>query len=129
MSESEDEEIGYKKPPKANQWKRGQSGNPKGRPKKLKDFNKLLDRELSQTVQITVNGQLERLTKAEFIVKTIVASAMKSDRAAQKLVVAAMKSNQVVEGFELDEGDREALEALLQSGKPENKSSEESHNG
>lgn len=29
-------EVGYKKPPKASQFKPGQSGNPKGRPKKKK---------------------------------------------------------------------------------------------
>ena len=129
MSENEDEDIGYKKPPKASQWKPGQCGNPKGRPKKIKDFFKLLDLELGQPVQITINGQLQTLTKGEFIVKNIVNSAMKSDRAAQKLVVASMKSNQAIEEFELDEGDREALEALLQSGRPERKTSEESSNG
>jgi len=129
VSENEDEDIGYKKPPKASQWKPGQCGNPKGRPKKIKDFSKLLDLELGQPVQITINGQLQTLTKGEFIVKNIVNSAMKSDRAAQKLVVASMKSNQAIEEFELDEGDREALEALLQQGKPEKKGSEESSNG
>jgi len=29
---TDDYEIGYGKPPKASQWKKGQSGNPKGRP-------------------------------------------------------------------------------------------------
>ena len=57
MSENEDEDIGYKKPPKASQWKPGQCGNPKGRPKKIKDFSKLLDLELGQPVQITINEQ------------------------------------------------------------------------
>jgi hypothetical protein len=30
---SKEYEIGYKKPPRKNQFKPGQSGNPKGRPK------------------------------------------------------------------------------------------------
>ena len=30
---SDDYEVGYGKPPKSRQWKPGQSGNPKGRPK------------------------------------------------------------------------------------------------
>jgi hypothetical protein len=130
VSENEDEVIGYKKPPKTSQWKPGQSGNPKGRPKKIKDLFKLLDLELGQTVQVTINGQLQTLTKAQYIVKNIVNSAMKSDRFAQKLVISSMKSNQAIEEFELDESDREALEAFLQTPKwPEKKSSEESSNG
>lgn len=30
---AEDNEIGYGKPPEASRWRKGQSGNPKGRPK------------------------------------------------------------------------------------------------
>ena len=35
---SDDYEIGYGKPPKARQWKKGQSGNLKGRPKTRSDL-------------------------------------------------------------------------------------------
>ena len=30
---ADDDEVGYGKPPRSTRWKRGQSGNPKGRPK------------------------------------------------------------------------------------------------
>lgn len=33
----EDYDIGYGKPPKASRWQKGQSGNPKGRPKSRAD--------------------------------------------------------------------------------------------
>lgn len=31
MTKKKDESVGYKRPPRAHQWKRGQSGNPRGR--------------------------------------------------------------------------------------------------
>ena len=34
--DNENYEVGYGKPPKANQFQKGQSGNPSGRPKKMK---------------------------------------------------------------------------------------------
>ncbi len=35
---ADDYEIGYAKPPKSSRWQKGQSGNPKGRPKSKSDL-------------------------------------------------------------------------------------------
>ena len=115
MSEPEDEEVGYKKPPKATQWKPGQSGNPKGRPKRTKDFEKLLDQELSQFIRITDGGQVVSMTKREVLIKSLVNESLKGDRQAQKLILSFMKTQLTVEGFEPDEADREALIELFKS--------------
>ena len=50
MTDQHEYEVGFKKPPKQTQWKPGQSGNPNGRPRKIKDFEKLLDIELSKEI-------------------------------------------------------------------------------
>ena len=46
---SERSEVGYRKPPKATQFKQGQSGNPHGRPKGTKNLKTDLIEELSST--------------------------------------------------------------------------------
>jgi len=114
-----DYDVGYGKPPKMTQWKPGQSGNPKGRPKKIKDFDKLLDRELSETVRITDGGETKLLSKRELIVKRLVNEALRGDRAALKLALNLMKNNLSVEGFETDAGDRKALLSLFEKARIE----------
>lgn len=114
MSDKEDYEVGYCKPPKHTQWKPGQSGNPKGRPKRVKDFERLLERELGLTLQITEGGRHRTLTKRELIIKRLVTDAVKGDHRSLKLVVSFMKDLHLGGDFELDAGDREALNALFE---------------
>jgi len=38
---NKDKKVGYKKPPKKTQFKKGKSGNPKGRPKKSNPQEKI----------------------------------------------------------------------------------------
>ena len=124
MHENDNDEVGYGKPPKASQFKPGQSGNPNGRPRKPKDFDGILDRELSQTIRITDSGESKTLTKREILVKTLINAALKGDRAALKLVLAYMKSQQTIEGFEPDAADHKALMALLEKSKIQDEEAE-----
>jgi uncharacterized protein DUF5681 len=129
MSEPEDHEVGYKKPPKATQWKPGYSGNPKGRPKKTKDFERLLDQELSQPIRITDGEQVLSMTKREVLIKSIVNAALKGDRSSQKIVFSFMKTQLAIEAFEPDATDREALLALFEQAKLEDTEQKEQSNG
>ena len=54
--------IGYKRPPRHTQFKRGQSGNPSGKKAKLKPV--VEDRlDLSETITVTVQGRRVTMTK------------------------------------------------------------------
>jgi len=109
MAEEKRYEVGYKKPPKSGQFKPGQSGNPKGRPRRLKDFDQLLDRELSETLRITDRGEIKTLSKREILVKTLTNLALKGDRQAIRLLVSLMQAHQTVEAFKPSAADRTAF--------------------
>ena len=73
-------EVGYRRPPASGQFKKGASGNPKGRPKGSRNFLTLLDKELSQRIVVTENGKKKSLTRLEAMVKRMVAGALQGDQ-------------------------------------------------
>jgi len=48
MSQNDDYEVGYRKPPKASRWRKGQSGNQRGRQKGVPNLKTELTEELSE---------------------------------------------------------------------------------
>ncbi|WP_170597925.1 DUF5681 domain-containing protein [Ruegeria arenilitoris] len=81
-------EVGYGKPPKATQFKKGRSGNPKGRPKGAKGVNPSLKRELETKITVREGSHEIRISKAEAIAKRFTAGALKGDT---KLLMALLK--------------------------------------
>ena len=72
-------EVGYGKKKKKYQFKKGQSGNKKGRPKNSKNTYVLLDEILSQTIPITENGKLIHISKRNAVLIQLVNKAIKGD--------------------------------------------------
>lgn len=60
-------------------FKPGQSGNPKGRPRKERSLLTHIENELDAEMQITENGKTVRLTKREALAKSMVHNALKGD--------------------------------------------------
>lgn len=81
-------EIGKGKPPKSTQWKRGQSGNPKGRPKGTKNLLTIFHEALEQKLQIEEKGRTRTITAREGIVRRVVNQALKGDIKAMAFVLA-----------------------------------------
>ncbi|AMS40150.1 DUF5681 domain-containing protein [Aminobacter aminovorans] len=81
-----DYEIGYGKPPRRSQFKPGQSGNPKGRPKSALSFKTLLTRELKQLVEIREGNGTRKISKKEAAVKSLLQKALKGDLHALKTI-------------------------------------------
>jgi hypothetical protein len=79
--------VGYKRPPLTSRFQPGQSGNPQGRPKGLKNLATDLKEELEQKILVTEGGQSKEITKQRAMVKTMMAKALKGDsRAALALI-------------------------------------------
>jgi len=83
-----DHDVGYKKPPKSTQFKAGQSGNRKGRPKGSLNISTVLDQELKTLVTVTENGRKSKVQKAKVMVKQLVNKAAAGDQKATALIFA-----------------------------------------
>jgi len=86
---SKDYEVGYGKPPRKNQFKPGQSGNPKGRPKLAQSFAAKIDQELARKITVTEGGRSIKMSKVDAMVRSLVNKAVaKTDPRAIQTVLA-----------------------------------------
>jgi Family of unknown function (DUF5681) len=92
--ERHDYEVGYRKPPCQTRFRKGQSGNPKGRTAGDKNLSTLLSEALNEHVIITENGGRRKISKRQAIVKQIVNQAAKGDWRAAKLLLDIQQENE-----------------------------------
>jgi hypothetical protein len=105
-------EIGYRRPPASGQFKKGASGNPKGRPKGSSNFLTLLDKELAQKIVVTENGRKKTLTRLQAMVKRMVAGALQGDQKQLLALVEILRRTGSFEPEQVDDllpGDYEAI--------------------
>jgi hypothetical protein len=75
-----DYEVGYGKPPERTRFKKGKSGNPKGRSKGAKNLKTDLIEELQENITVREGDRTVRISKQRAIVKTLVAKTLKETR-------------------------------------------------
>jgi hypothetical protein len=114
-SRDDNDSVGYGRPPRAHQFKPGQSGNPKGRPKGKKNEAMMLDELLFQRIPVRQGGRDLRMTVIEAIFRRLAEDSLKGNIKAAGFLfnrLSAISSDQPQQ-TELMEDDQAVLQAYL----------------
>jgi Family of unknown function (DUF5681) len=84
--------VGYGKPPSATQFQKGQSGNPKGRPKGKRNSQIPYDHVLGQMVTVREDGRERRVTAAEAFILQLTQKGLAGDSAAARSSLSAIEA-------------------------------------
>jgi hypothetical protein len=84
---SDQDAVGYGKPPKHSQFKKGQSGNPKGRPRGKRNMASLVAEVLAQKVTITANGKRKRVSSETALLLRLREKALGGDLRALQILL------------------------------------------
>jgi hypothetical protein len=116
LADDTDDRVGYRKPPRAHQFKPGQSGNPKGRPKGRKNEATMLDELLFKKIPVRDGGRQRRMTVVEAIHRRIAEDSLKGNIKAAAFLfsrLSALSSNSPQQD-ELNDDDQAVLRAYAQ---------------
>ena len=83
-------EVGFGKPPERTRFKRGRSGNPGGRPKRVPDFMEDAAEILGGTVTGQAKGKPITLPAMQAMFRTLCRDALKGDNRALRGVIGLM---------------------------------------
>lgn len=73
------EKPGYRNPPKKHQWKKGTSGNPKGKARGTKSLGSWIDHEMDVELEVTDRGKKRQYPKVRVAAMRIVNKAVEGD--------------------------------------------------
>src|SRR3984893_2415032 len=116
---SRDYDVVYGKPPKTTRFQKGQSGNPKGRPKGSKNLSTLLEEELEQPVLITENGRRKKITKRRASMKQLVNRAASGEHRALQILINYLHDHEKQAASSapdllIDEADQEIVNGIFE---------------
>jgi hypothetical protein len=123
-------QVGYRNPPESTRFPKGQSGNPKGRPKGSHNIATVLAATLREKVIVNENGARKTVTKLEAAIKQLVNRAASGDlRALQQFISLAREAEATAslsstERSAIGELDQKVLQGILKRFQPESENEE-----
>ena len=90
----DDYRVGYGKPPLATRFRKGMSGNPRGRPRGARNLATVVAAALGERVTINENGRRRRISKFEAAIKQLVNRAASGEARATQLLLALVQAGE-----------------------------------
>jgi hypothetical protein len=84
---SDDDAVGFGKPPKHSRFTVGNSGNSKGRPSKPRSVVEAVTRHLDKPVRVRMGGKVRRISQREVVVHQLFEQATKGNLSAMRLLL------------------------------------------
>lgn len=106
--------VGYRKPPKQHQFKKGESGNPRGRKPRTKNASTLLQIELDKFVVVRDGGTERKITKREALITSLVNDAITNKPRARTELLKLLDVSPPPEPFVANDDDDAALDEFLE---------------
>ena len=114
MAKDTENQVGYKTPPKESRFKKGRSGNPSGRPRKVPGIPGLLTKVSKQKVLTNGKNGPKYMTKLEASLTQLVNKAASGDLKAEQLLLEMMnRFPEIVEQGNMKVAETSVREKLL----------------
>lgn len=113
------ERVGFCQPPQATRFKKGVSGNPKGRPRGSLNVATAFTKALREKVVVNENGRRKTVTKLEAALKQLVNKAASGDRHCCKQLIdlardaEAKNAGSRTQDLGISDIDREVMQGIL----------------
>lgn len=109
--------VGYGKPPKKYQFKPGQSGNKKGRPKKSNNAMTILNKRLAGNITVKEGERKVQISKLDALVMQTINVALKGNLKATSMIFDLLDRKGLMDNVNMDsilpENHQEILDAFV----------------